>query len=64
MLAGMPEEVLNKSHLNEIEVFSEMNVHLNTRTGVAGAALGNICIADGFTEFAQLVCGRIMWGQF
>lgn len=32
-----------------------MNVYLNTRSSVSYVR-GNICIADGFLEFAELVC--------
>jgi hypothetical protein len=48
LLGEMPSEELNKAHLNEIEVFSEMSVYLNTRSGPAAVAAGSICIADGF----------------
>ncbi len=48
LLSEMPGEELNKAHLNEIEVFSEMSVYLNTRSGPAAVAGGSICIADGF----------------
>lgn len=41
-----------------------MNVYLNTRTIAVNHAAGNICIADGFIEFAQLVCSQIEWWQF
>jgi hypothetical protein len=63
-LTEMPAEELNKAHLNEIEVFSEMSVYLNTRSGPAGVAGGSICIADGFFEFARAVCAQIEWGNF
>lgn len=66
ILSEMPREQFNKAHLNEIEVFSEMNVYLNTRGPGPGAssASGNVCIADGFIEFGQLVCSHIEWWQF
>lgn len=41
-----------------------MNVYLNTRAGAASYANGNICLADGFVEFAQLVCLKISWANF
>jgi len=41
-----------------------MNVYLNTRMGSCSLAKGNICIADGFIEFAQTVCERIFWRSF
>lgn len=48
MLLEMPQEELNKAHLNEIEVFAEMNVYLNTRSGSPTYCRGNVCAADGF----------------
>lgn len=41
-----------------------MNVYLNTRSVNINYAHGNICIADGFIEFAQSVCRQIEWRQF
>jgi len=41
-----------------------MNVYLNTRTVPVSYANGNICIADGFIEFAHLVCSRVIWSKF
>mgnify|MGYP000483528670 CR=1 FL=1 len=41
-----------------------MSVYLNTKAGPAVSAHGNICIADGFIEFAQSVCSKITWAKF
>jgi hypothetical protein len=41
-----------------------MNVYLNTRSVPVSYAHGNICIADGFIEFAQQVCSKISWSKF
>ena len=47
-LLEMPVEDLNRAHLNEIEVFSEMSVYLSTHIGQPLYTKGNICVADGF----------------
>ena len=41
-----------------------MSVYLNTRSLPINYAHGNLCIADGFIEFAQLVCPKIEWWKF
>ena len=64
ILERMPAEPINKTYLNEIDVFSEMNVYLNTRSPHKRYVNGNICIADGFIEFAQAVCSKISWAKF
>ena len=60
----MLDQPLNKTHLNEIEVFSEMNVYLNTRTVPINMANGNVCVADGLIEYANAVCEKIPWSNF
>ena len=41
-----------------------MNVYLNTCMGPPIIVQGNICVADGFFEFARSVCSRISWRVF
>jgi|688.fasta_scaffold1881678_1 hypothetical protein len=41
-----------------------MNVYLNTQLFLKNFVNGNTCIADGFIEFAQLVCEKIFWVNF
>ena len=39
-------------------------MYLNTREYAHNIAHGNICIADGFIEFAELISPRIEWIRF